>query len=159
MLLVLKTDSLHIQAFWNLAPRQRMWDGKKHMVFSLFEWCSWQMKKFIDEKHIYYTLPGHGLPTHLQCFSVLWRWGKLPRSFMTILHHTHLGHMLSTRTSQIPLLGPSAGLCGSQMSLQKLIEMYMEFSTQTTLFKTRLKKKKDQTFIEEMILFTSGQCK
>ncbi len=37
--------------------------------------------------------------------------------------------------------------------------MYMEFSTQTTLFKTRLKKKKDQTFIEEMILFTSGQCK
>jgi len=80
---------------------------------------------------------------------------------MTILHHTHLGHMLSTSTSQIPLLGPSAGLCGSQMSSQKLIEMHMEFSTQTTLFQTRLKKKrrKDQTFIEEMILFTSGQCK
>jgi hypothetical protein len=69
--------------------------------------------------------------------------------------------MLSTSTSQIPLLGPSAGLYGSQMSLQKLIEMYMEFSTQTTLFETRLKKnrRKDQTFIEEMILFTFGQGK
>jgi hypothetical protein len=50
--------------------------------------------------------------------------------------------MLSTSTSQIPLLGPSAGLCGSQMSSQKLIEMYMEFRTQTTLFQTRLKKKR-----------------
>jgi hypothetical protein len=47
------------------------------------------------------------------------------------------------------------------MSSQKLIEMYMEFNTQTTLFKTRLKKnrRKDQTFIEEMILFTFGQGK
>jgi hypothetical protein len=72
---------------------------------------------------------------------LLWRWGKLPQSFITILHRTHLGHMLSTSTSQIPLLGSSAGLCGSQMSLQKLIEMYMEFSTQTTLFQTRLEKK------------------
>ncbi len=80
---------------------------------------------------------------------------------MTILYHTHLGHMLSTSTSQIPLLGRSAGLYGSQMSSQKLIEMYMEFNTQTTLFKTRLKKnrRKDQTFIEEMILFTFGQGK
>jgi hypothetical protein len=111
------------------------------MMFFLFEWCSWQMKKFIDEKHIS-QFAGYGLPTHWKCFSVLWRWGKLPRSFMTILHHTHLGHMLSTSTSQIPLLGPSAGLYGSQMSLRKLIEMYMEFSTQTTLFKTRLKEKK-----------------